>query len=184
MRNVLAAIISVLCMTGCTSSSKLPSLTVSPERALYRLGFGDELKVTVYGEEKLSGTFQVSGQGNVAFPLVGDIPAAGKTIQEFNADLARELSDGLVKKPNISIQVANYRPFYVLGEVNKPGQYAYSEGLTVFNAVAIAGGFSYRADQKRIRISHKGDNKETLYRLDAATPVQPGDTIRVVDKMF
>lgn len=184
MRNLVMAILMVAPLAGCASSNNLPTLAVSSDQASYRLGVGDELKITVYGEERLSGTFPVNGQGNVSVPLIGEIPAAGKTMSELNALLTRQLGDGLVNNPSVSIQVTNYRPYYILGEVAKPGEYAFSEGLTVLAAAAKAGGFTYRANQKRIYISHKGENSEKPYRLDGGTPVQPGDTIRVSEKVF
>jgi polysaccharide export outer membrane protein len=179
---ILAALTLVL--TGCASSGSLPSLSLTPEQALYRLGIGDQLKVTVYGEERLTGEFPVNGQGNVAFPLIGEVPAAGKTLQEFEKEVSSGLADGFVNNPSVTVEVANYRPYYILGEVSKPGEYQFADGLTVFSAVARAGGFTYRADKKRIYIRHKSGGDETAYRLEGSTPVQPGDTIRVSERLF
>lgn len=184
MRQVIAAALLVLSCTACSSSSNLPALSIDPARSAYRLGGGDELKVTVYGEERLTGTYPVNGNGTVAFPLLGEVQAAGKTLSEFQTLLAAELGDGLVNNPSVTVEVANFRPYYILGEVNKPGEYAFVDGLTVFSAVARAGGFTYRANQKRIYIRHKSGSDEEAYRLMGNTPVQPGDTIRVPERMF
>src|SRR5690606_17694364 len=121
------------------------------------------LKITVYGEEHLTGTFPVNGQGIVAFPLLGEVQAAGKTLDEFENTLTTALADGFVNNPSVTVEVANYRPYYILGEVTKPGEYPYSDGLTIYSAVARAGGFTYRASQKRVYIRHKTGNDEVLY---------------------
>ena len=174
----------LLSLTACASSASLPALTLHPDAATYRLGSGDQLKITVYGEERLTGTFPVNGQGSVAFPLVGDVQAAGKSLREFEGLLRTALAEGFVNNPSVTVEVANYRPYYILGEINKPGEYAYADGLTVFSAVARAGGFTYRGNQKRIYIRHKTGDGEQVYRLDGNTPVQPGDTIRVAERLF
>jgi polysaccharide biosynthesis/export protein len=184
MRRTIAALLLVLSCTACASSSNLPSLSITSEEAAYRLGSGDELKITVYGEERLTVTFPVNGQGSVAFPLVGDVPAGGKTLTEFQQTLSAALAQGFINNPSVSVEVANFRPYYILGEVNKPGEYSYADELTVFGAVARAGGFTYRANQKRIFIRHKSSNGEEVYRLEGNTPVQPGDTIRVGERAF
>lgn len=180
---IAAALLSLIC-AGCTASSNLPSLSVNSETVSYKLGNGDQLKVTVYGEERLTGQFPVNGQGMVAFPLVGDVQAGGLTLSQFQQALAAALADGFVNNPSVTVEVANFRPYYILGEINKPGEYPYADELTVFGAVARAGGFTYRADQKRIYIRHKASNGEERYRLEGNTPVQPGDTIRVGERSF
>jgi polysaccharide export outer membrane protein len=150
----------------------------------YRLGPGDKLRITVFGEDALSGEFSVSGAGQIAFPLVGDVGAAGLTAVQLQDAIAAKLRDGYIKEPRVSAEVLNYRPFYILGEVMKPGQYPYSNGLTVLNAVATAQGFTYRADTRRVYIKHQTENRETRMPLDPTTPVQPGDTIRIGERFF
>lgn len=180
----IAGVALLLSMAGCATSSDLPTLTLGPEQAAYRLGAGDQLKITVYGEESLTGEFAVSGQGGVAFPLLGELQATGKTVREFEQELANGLANGFINNPSVSVEVANYRPYYILGEVARPGEFAFVDGLTVFSAVARAGGFTYRANQSRIHIRHKDGGEERTYRLDGDTPVQPGDTIRVSERYF
>jgi len=184
MKFKIAAIVMASLLAGCNPSGSLPSLGLSAEESSYRLGSGDQLKITVYGEERLTGTFPVNGQGSIAFPLLGEVPASGKTPRELELQLASGLSEGFVNNPSVNVEVANFRPYYILGEVTKPGEYQFTDGLTVFSAVARAGGFTYRADQKRIYIHHKSANEEKLYRLEGNTPVQPGDTIRVDERIF
>jgi polysaccharide export outer membrane protein len=184
MKRLIPAVMLALALSGCSANAKLPTLALSPEAATYRLGAGDQLKVTVYGEERLTGEFPVNGQGIVAFPLLGEVQAAGQSLQEFEKALTAALADGFVNMPRVTVEVANFRPYYILGEVGKPGEYPFADGLTIFSAVARAGGFSYRADKKRIFIRHKSGGNEMGYRLDGSTPVQPGDTIRVGERLF
>ena len=180
---VIGALLA-LTVAGCATSSDLPTLSLEPERAAYRLGAGDQLKITVYGEESLTGEFAVNGQGSVAYPLLGEIQASGKTLREFEGELTTGLANGFINNPSVSVEVANYRPYYILGEVARPGEFAFVDGLTVFSAVARAGGFTYRANQSRVHIRHKEGGEEATYRLDGDTPVQPGDTIRVSERYF
>lgn len=167
---------------GVSGAGGLPELSV--EGAEYRLGSGDRLRITVFNEPDLSGEFLVSTQGSVAFPLVGDVQAGGKTLNDFSRHLEQRLRDGFVREPRVSAEVLNYRPFFILGEVGAPGTYPFSANLTVLNAVATAGGFSVRADLRRVFIKHAGQDQEKEYALTSTTPVQPGDTVRIVERRF
>jgi polysaccharide export outer membrane protein len=150
----------------------------------YRLGPGDQLRIVVFGEESLSGQFLVGPTGSVSYPLVGEVSATGKTVNEFAVALADVLRGGYVRQPNVTVEVASYRPFFILGEVGAPGTYPYAAGLTVMNAVATAGGFTYRADTGRVYIKHPNEMAERLYRLTSTTPIQPGDTVRIPERRF
>ncbi|MGD2131409.1 MAG: polysaccharide biosynthesis/export family protein [Maricaulaceae bacterium] len=150
----------------------------------YRLGAGDELRVTVYGEERLSGEFVVGGQGHVALPLVGDVLASGKTLPELEQAIEASLANGYLVDPRVSIQILNYRPYYISGEVNNPGQYPYMEGLTLQSAIAIAGDFTYRANRCRVFIQRADSNSFERYVLMPDTLVQPGDTIRIPESIL
>ena len=171
------------------ASAQTPAAKAEPAPASivtdpgYRLGAGDKIRLITFGEEQLTGEFQVSGAGTVALPLVGDIPAAGLTTATFQANVENALKEYL-KQPKVSVEVRTYRPFYILGEVNKPGEYPYTDRLTVLNAVATANGFTYRANQKQVLIKHLGDNAERQVPLDGSTPVAPGDTIRIKERYF
>jgi polysaccharide export outer membrane protein len=164
---------------GC-ATSEAPSVTEIPE---YRLGAGDELRITVFGEAELTGQFEVGTQGSIAYPLLGDIQAVGLTPAEFATRLQESLTQYL-RTPNVSVEVANYRPFFILGEVQRPGSYPYSPNLTVQNAVATAGGFTYRANRNRVFIKHANELAERPYDLTAVLPVLPGDTLRVGERLF
>jgi protein involved in polysaccharide export with SLBB domain len=150
----------------------------------YHLGAGDKLRIIVFGEESLTGEFFVSGGGKIAFPLIGDVEAVGLTIPELQAAIGAKLSDGYLKQPRVSAEVLNYRPFYILGEVMKPGEYPYTNGLTVLNAVATASGFTYRADTHKVFIKRAATSGEQQFPLTPATPVLPGDTIRIGERFF
>jgi len=149
----------------------------------YRLGSGDQLRITVFGEAELTGQFLVGSQGTIAYPLVGDVQAAGLTVEEFTT-LLQEALRTYVRNPSVNVEVANYRPFFILGEVQRPGTYPYSANLTVLNAVATAGGFTYRANRNRVFIRHANEPQERSYDLGIATPVLPGDTVRIGERLF
>lgn len=150
----------------------------------YHLGAGDKLRIIVFGEESLTGEFFVSGGGKISFPLIGDIDAVGKTIPELQKAIEAKLADGYLKQPKVSAEVLNYRPFYILGEVMKPGEYPYTNGLTVLNAVATAQGFTYRADKRKVYIRRADTTGEKSEALTPTTPVEPGDTIRIGERLF
>lgn len=150
----------------------------------YLLGSSDKVRVTVYGEPTLSGEFFVTGSGVVSLPLIGEVKAAGLTLGQFQEAVQHALSDGYLKDPRVSAEVLTFRPFYILGEVTKPGTYPYTSGLTVLNAVATAGGFTYRADKKNVYVKHVGQTEETKMELSPSVTVAPGDTIRLGERFF
>ncbi|MEO1282392.1 MAG: polysaccharide biosynthesis/export family protein [Pseudomonadota bacterium] len=175
--------------SGCaTSTAPLSSPTFAEERTgnlgrQYRLGIGDKLKITVFGEPDLSGDFEIDSIGRVAMPLIGNVPAEGQTIAEFSNTAKRKFSNGYLKNPRLSIEVLNYRPIFVHGEVRSGGQFTFKNGLRIRDAIAIAGGYSYRADQSYVLIAR--DSQPTV-RLPLASniPVLPGDNIRVPERFF
>ena len=180
-------------ITGCQTTTTrddapVPTAQVATSatsNAAYNLGNGDRLRVTVFGEEDMSGEFLVDGTGQVSIPLVGEVPAAGRTVRDFQTELeTRLINGGLLLKPRVSAEVINFRPFYILGEVGLPGEYPYTDSLTVMNAVATAQGFSYRANKKVIGILGVGDTEEQLVRLTPDLKVRPGDTIRIRERVF
>ena len=150
----------------------------------YKLGSGDKLRLIIFGEPDLSGEFTISGDGVVSLPLIRDVRAAGLTASQLQANVENAFKEGYLKDPRVSIEVLTFRPFYILGEVVKPGEYPYSNGITVVNAVALASGFSYRANQKKVLIRHAGATTEEELPLTSMTPVAPGDTIRIAERYF
>jgi polysaccharide export outer membrane protein len=182
----LAAAFSAAALAGCASVSlggQRPETAAEPLEVEYRLGTGDQLRIIVFGEADLTGPFVVGSQGTVAFPLVGEIQANGLTLQEFTDSVQGELAR-YIRQPIVSVEVTNYRPFFILGEVGRPGTYPYSARLTVQNAVATAGGFSYRANTRRVFIKHANEQNEREYLLTTSTPVLPGDTVRIAERRF
>lgn len=158
-----------------------PSAREVPE---YRLGSGDKVRVITFGETAFSGEFSVGGSGKISFPIVGELSAAGLTAREFQAAVEAALKPDYLKEPRVSVEVLNYRPFYILGEVNTPGTYPYTNGLTVVNAVATAGGYTYRANQRRVFIKRPDSEKEEEFPTDGNPAVAPGDTIRIAERLF
>jgi len=150
----------------------------------YRLGSGDRVHIIVFGQNDLTGDYQVDGSGMLQFPLIGMVHAGGVTAGELQQTITSKLSPGYLRNPSVSVEVINYRPFSIIGEVNKAGAYPYVNGMTVLDAVALAGGFTYRAkdDDYRIRRSEGGQRVEM--HANGNTPVNPGDIIIVPERFF
>lgn len=147
----------------------------------YRLGAGDKVRVLMFGEDDLSGTFSIDGEGRVALPLVGSVRVDGLTAPQAERAIADTFADGYLRDPRVAVEVVDHRPFYILGEVRTPGAYPYTDGLTFLGAVAVAGGFTYRANEKTAEVSRDGADPQ---RLDFFEAVQPGDVIRVRQRLF
>lgn len=173
------------CQSGPMANSRVDNSPIT-ERTIgeYKLGGGDELRVTVFGEPELSGQYVLDGTGLVSLPLIGQISALNLTVREFQTAVETRYADGYLREPRVNAEVMNYRPFYILGEVNSPGEYPYADGLTVMNAIATAGGFTYRANENVILIKSADDANEYRVKLQPSTQLLPGDTIRVVERFF
>jgi polysaccharide export outer membrane protein len=180
----LLAFAAVLPLLGsCANTvSKLPMLA-SSAGTQYLLGPGDVLQINVFGESDLTGSYRVSDTGTLAMPLVGPISAQGLTLEQFQQQLGQRLDAGVVKSPNVTVQVSEYRPFFILGEVKNPGSYAYVPDMTVLTAVAIAGGFSFRAAQDEVSVMRRiagGPPRESRALRDAR--ILPGDVVFVFER--
>jgi len=150
-----------------------------------RLQAGDKIRVTVYGEDKLTGEYEIDPGGSVSLPLAGTVEAAGLTKSELEQSLSKKFSSGAyLKSPKVTVDIATFRPFYVLGEVEKPGEYLYKGGLNVVSAMAVAGGGTYRASRSRVLIQRVGEQEFHEYPMSPTTPVYPGDLIRVPERYF
>lgn len=158
--------------------------TVRATDAEYRLAPGDRVKVIVFGHEDLSGEYEVDNEGRLTLPLIKSVQAAGLTTQEIEQVITDKLQPDYLKNPKVGVVVQEYRPFYILGEVKNPGSYPYSSNLTVVSAVALAGGYTYRARKNRIVIIHAGDPNQEKIPADSNTPVLPGDVIEVPERFF
>jgi protein involved in polysaccharide export with SLBB domain len=166
------------------------SPTVSHDAAVrgtapaYTLGSGDRLRVTVFGEQDLSGEFEVSSTGKIAMPLIGEVNVAGLTLAQVSGNIGEKLTNGYLRDPKVNIDVMNYRPFFILGEVIKPGSYPFVNGMTVVNAVAVAGGYTYRADKDDITIVRAADAQKTEKKITETDMVYPGDVVRIPERFF
>jgi polysaccharide biosynthesis/export protein len=185
----IAAVLAVTLILPACSGTTPPPLSLSDMATpqSYQLGSGDRIRVVVYNEPNLTNEFSVSSSGDIAFPLVGAIKADGQTAQGLSDAVAKALVDGGYQdNPKVSVEVLKYRPYYILGEVARPGQYEYAAGLTFEQAIAAAGGFTYRASEKRVIVRRGAMAPERTVELTAERPVEvmPGDTIRVVERRF
>ncbi|MBL8552336.1 MAG: polysaccharide export protein [Hyphomonadaceae bacterium] len=187
LKRALGALALLLSLAGCFGGPPAaPAPAPGAEAEVlrdYHLGPADRLRINVFNEPTVSGEFVVSPTGSIAYPLIGEFPAEGKTLTEFTTTLSTALQR-YIRQPSISVEVMNYRPYYILGEVRAPREYPYTSGLTIFNAVAIAGGFTERADSRRVFIKRKDEDSEREYRLTSETLVQPGDTVRIAERRF
>lgn len=150
----------------------------------YRLGTNDKIRVTVYDEADLSGEFQVDATGFVRLPLIGQTRAGGVTAHDLEASISAALANGYLNDPHVNVEVITYRPFYVVGEVLKPGEYPYANGMTASSAVALAGGFSPKAVQSVVYVRHQGDSSEVRVAANDSVPIRPGDVLRIDSTTF
>jgi polysaccharide export outer membrane protein len=180
----------MLALTACSSiqpqviSQGSRYTSASSDDGTYTLGVGDRIRLTVYKEDGLSGEFQINPSGNVALPLIGEVRGKGATTTELGKTIRAKLADGYLIDPRVSVEMASYHPYFVLGEVRTPGQYPYSSGLTALSAIASAGGFTPRAERRIIYIRQPGADDEKAYRLRPNLMVHPGDTVRLGERLF
>ena len=159
-------------------------LPAAPTEGSYVLGPNDRVRLKVYGEADITGEYEVDSTGQISVPLAGHIRAAGLTTKQLERAVTSALAKGIVRDPRVNVEVALYRPYYILGEVKKGGEYPYRLGLTVMDAVASAGGFTYRANEGKVLLRRAGGSVEESYSLDAPVPVFPGDNIRIPERFF
>lgn len=151
----------------------------------YRLGSGDEIRLTIFGLDSANGAYTIGDGGRLSIPLVGPIEAEGRTVAELETAIADALkAKQIIKDPSVTAQVVKYRPFFIMGEVQRPGQYPYAPGMTVLQAVSVAGGYTFRANEKKatIRRSAAGASAKTAATPD--TQIRPGDTIIIPEAWF
>jgi len=160
------------------------SLPQSASLQDYHLGPNDRISLSVYGEDEISREYVISPTGMNSVPLIGEVEAKGLTVEQLRGEIQRRLAAGFVNNPTISLMITGYRNFYILGEVGRPGEYAYTVGLTVTQAVAEAAGFTYRAAKRYVYIRHEGETEEKKVQLSPDMKVLPGDTIRFGERYF
>ena len=176
----------VMQLSACAGGPKTPIATTPlPQVSSIRhLSAGDRVRINVFGEPALSGEFQLSGTGMLSLPLVGEVKASGLTTDELGATLVRRYGDGLLNNPRIVVDALELRPFSMLGEVARPGQYPSRDGLTLLEAVALAGGYTYRANKNHIYIRRAGEQVEHEISDGQNPVIAPGDIIRVGERYF
>jgi len=152
--------------------------------AAYKLGSGDKLRLTVYNESNLSGEYNLNDQGAVTLPLVGAVALLGKTISESEALITERYAKDYLVNPRVNVEVLNYRPFFILGEVRSPGSYSYINGMTIVNAIALAGGYTPRSNRDRIVVKRASDPATGEQGVQEDSVVLPGDVIRVPERFF
>ena len=181
----LRRVFLALLLAGCGGpGANLPPVPATVPGA-YHLGPGDQVRIITLSEDRLTGDFRVNDSGAIALPLLGTIRAAGLTTAELEQAIGAGLTRAqLIRDPSVSVEVTVYRPIFVLGEVNHPGQYPYQPGMTVVTAVAVAGGFTYRAIEDRAAIVRSVDGKAVEGRAERQTYVQPGDVITIYERRF
>lgn len=150
----------------------------------YILGAGDKVRVNVFGEEDLSGEYQVDGSGLVRLPLIGTIRAGGSTAPALGMAISGALSQGYLKTPRVNVEITSYRPFYIIGSVNRPGTYPYVNNMTALDAVALGGGFTDKARESTVYVRHEGSSREEELPASQLTHIYPGDVVRVKSTIF
>jgi polysaccharide export outer membrane protein len=170
----------------CAALCAVAAATARAQSAVaeYMLGPGDQLRVMVFGHEDLSGEFEIDGSGRLAFPLVGSVAVGGLTVSQAEQTIVGRLKPDYLRDPQVSIEVLNYRPFYIIGEVRSPGSYPYRSGINVLNAVAIAGGFTYRANEDTVYLTRGGDPNGEKVKVGMDMILLPGDIVEVRERYF
>jgi polysaccharide export outer membrane protein len=150
----------------------------------YHLDAGDRLRVVVYGQEGLTNTYSIDAGGSITMPLIGRVAARGRTPAGLATEIAGRLRNGFIRDPSVAVEIEAYRPFFILGEVAAPGQYPYVPNMTVESAVAIAGGFTPRAQRDRVTVTHTDASGTGRFVVPPGTPIGPGDTVLVGERWF
>jgi len=182
-----AAVAVTLLVAGCgaTSLSEAEQQSLAAAAiASPQLQPGDKIRVRVFGEDSLSGEYEIDQSGQISLPLAGTLQAVGLTQSELEQALAKKFRSEYLKNPKVTVTVSTLRPFYMIGEVGKPGEYPYKSGLNVLTAMAVAGGPTYRASRNTVQIQRRGENAMREYPLSSSVPILPGDVIKVPERYF
>lgn len=185
MRRHIISALSILSVAGCSPGGDLPAVADPPVTA-YHLGVDDQVRVITFGEDQLTGTFRVNDSGTIALPLLGAVKAAGLSSAQLAEEISSELKrKQLLRDPSIAVEISEYRPIFILGEVKNPGRYPYEPGMTLLTAVSVAGGFTYRGIKSYasvVRLADSGHAEEG--RISRQGIVQPGDVVTIYERTF
>jgi polysaccharide export outer membrane protein len=184
MRAVFTALVALALLSGCARDFHTANAIRTAANAPYTLAAGDRLRVIVFGQDSLSNSYAIDGSGNIQMPLVGLVPAYGVTTASLARTIEERLRQGYLRDPRVAVEVEAYRPFFVLGEVTASGQYPFINGMTVQNAIAVAGGYSPRASQTGATITRIVNGRPITAWVSLAEPVRPGDTINVRERFL
>lgn len=183
-RSLPAALALALLTAACASAPPAIDNAAAYYDRPYALGGGDTVRITVYGEAELTQTYRISQSGHISIPLIGDVKATGRSARQVQKEVAERLANGYLRDPSVTVEVADPRPIFVLGEVGAAGQYPYTEGLNGMKAVALAGGYSSRAKDDRLIVTRVYDGRPVTFRANPYDPIHPGDAIRVPERLF
>ena len=184
MKKTLSMIAALVFAASCSSYRPAPAAFHEAITNPYVLGAGDRVRVTVFEQDGLSNTYSIDQSGYLAFPLVGSVGARGRTAQQLEQAIAAKLRDGYVRSPDVSVEIDRYRPIFVMGEVGASGQYSYVPGMTVQKAIAIAGGFTARANQSNVDVTRDINGQVITGRVVTSDPLLPGDTVYIRERLF
>lgn len=185
---IWAAILAAgLALAGCYTD--FGPVVVEPERVAAtslatHIQAGDRIKLTIYGEDNLTGFYDVDPAGRVSLPLIGQVRAAGRTASELERDITGRYKGAYLQDPKVTVDIVEFRPFYIMGEVTSPGQFAFRSGLNVLTAISTAGGLTYRASRTAVLVQHAGENVWHEYAPTSSVAIAPGDLIRVPERYF
>lgn len=176
--------LAAMALGSCSPTAGMDSLSaVAP--AEYQLGAGDEVRVIAYGLDSFSNNYTVSDGGFLSLPLIGDVVAGGQSVGQVQGAIVAQLAEKrILNNPVVNVQVNQYRPFFVIGEVKKPGEYPFRPGTSVLNAVSMAGGYTFRADTSKVAITRRRAAGSFTAAATESVLIQPGDTIRVFESWF
>lgn len=184
MNKILLSFLTVFFLAGCATPGGMTTHAVPEEQSEYTLGVGDTLKITVYGQEGLTGEYKVEPNGTVSFPLIKDVPASGYTATDVEKAIADKLSPDYIVDPRVTVEVLTYRNVYVLGEVQQPGKYEFAPNMTILQAVAMAGGYTYRANESTAEVTRHVKGALNTFNVENETMLKPGDTIVIGRRWF
>ena len=179
-----AALALTAALAGCASPRAVPPPLAASFDEPYQLASGDKLKINVFGQQNLTNSYAIEPDGAIAMPLVGRLKVSGQTSDQVRGAIEQRLKNGYLRDPNVSVEIEAYRPFFILGEVTQAGQYPYIAGMTAQNAVAIANGFTPRADQKKVELTRRIGDRVFKSEVPLTYPIRPGDTITVEERWF